>query len=81
MLALGNNLQRIEEFYLEAGWYSDGIGGSDYYVPYAFHFYGLIYALMGGTGTRRALQGARRCLPAISFTGLPRRAAVPYGAT
>ena len=25
---LENNLQRIEEFYLDAGWYSDGIGGT-----------------------------------------------------
>lgn len=39
------NLERIDEFYLTEGWYSDGSGGhSDYYVPFAFHYYGLIYA-------------------------------------
>lgn len=39
------NLRRIEEFYLGGGWYSDGIGGhSDYYVPFAMHYYGLVYA-------------------------------------
>ena len=50
-------------------------GHSDYYVPYAFHFYGLIYArLMGEEDPERAgATGAGACLPAISFTGLPRR--------
>lgn len=39
------NLLRIDEFYLRDGWYSDGVGGhSDYYVPFALHFYGLVYA-------------------------------------
>ncbi|MEF2968466.1 DUF2264 domain-containing protein [Paenibacillus sp. M1] len=39
------NLQRIEEFYLGRGWYSDGVGGhSDYYVPFAIQYYGLIYS-------------------------------------
>ncbi|ASA24875.1 DUF2264 domain-containing protein [Paenibacillus donghaensis] len=39
------NLLRIDEFYLGNGWYSDGPGGhSDYYVPFAIHYYGLIYA-------------------------------------
>ncbi|QNF26763.1 DUF2264 domain-containing protein [Metabacillus elymi] len=39
------NLDRIDQFYLSNGWYSDGINGhSDYYVPFAIHYYGLIYA-------------------------------------
>ncbi|MFM9277153.1 DUF2264 domain-containing protein [Paenibacillus jiagnxiensis] len=39
------NLRRIDDFYLAEGWYADGIGGhSDYYGPFALHFYGLIYA-------------------------------------
>lgn len=39
------NLDRIDQFYLSNGWYADGIGGhSDYYVPFAIHYYGLIYA-------------------------------------
>lgn len=39
------NLLRIDEFYLGSGWYSDGVGGhSDYYVPFALHYYGLVYA-------------------------------------
>jgi len=39
------DLQRIDEFYLENGWYADGIGGHvDYYIPFAIHYYSLIYA-------------------------------------
>lgn len=42
---LEKNLNRLDAFYLEDGWYSDGEGGhSDYYVPFAFHYYGLLYA-------------------------------------
>ncbi|GAB2676696.1 DUF2264 domain-containing protein [Paenibacillus thermoaerophilus] len=38
-------LDELERFYLEDGWYADGAGGhSDYYVPFAFHYYGLLYA-------------------------------------
>lgn len=38
-------LDRIEEFYIWNGWYSDGINGhSDYYVPFAIHYYSLVYA-------------------------------------
>lgn len=39
------NLNKVDEFYLSEGWYSDGKGGhSDYYVPFAIHYYGLLYA-------------------------------------
>lgn len=40
-------LDAIEPFYLEDGWYADGRKGqahSDYYVPFAIHYYGLLYA-------------------------------------
>lgn len=38
-------LDRLESYYLGNGWYHDGPNRpSDYYVPFAFHFYGLIYA-------------------------------------
>ncbi|MCR2803425.1 DUF2264 domain-containing protein [Paenibacillus soyae] len=40
------NLERIERFYMEDGWYQDGIDAHcDYYGPFALHFYGLIYAV------------------------------------
>ena len=40
-------LAAIEPFYMEDGWYADGLKGqahSDYYVPFAIHYYGLLYA-------------------------------------
>lgn len=42
-------LDRIEEFYLGDGWYSDGpMPQQDYYVAWAMHFYGLLYAQLHG---------------------------------
>ncbi len=36
----------LEECYVGDGWYLDGIDGpADYYVPFAMHFYGLVYAI------------------------------------
>lgn len=38
-------LDRIEEFYIGDAWYSDGINGhSEYYIPFAIHYYCLFYA-------------------------------------
>ncbi|QKS70294.1 DUF2264 domain-containing protein [Paenalkalicoccus suaedae] len=38
-------LDKIESYYSDNGWYSDGqTAQQDYYIPFAFHFYGLIYA-------------------------------------
>jgi hypothetical protein len=38
-------LDRLETFYLGDGWYSDGPAAQrDYYIAFAMHFYGLIYA-------------------------------------
>ena len=42
-------LDRLEEFYLGDGWYSDGpLPQRDYYVAFAMHFYGLLYARLNG---------------------------------
>ncbi|XOQ13497.1 MAG: DUF2264 domain-containing protein [Shouchella clausii] len=42
---IADNLERIDQFYLENGWYGDGLNGHrDYYVPFALHYYGLVYA-------------------------------------
>ncbi|ANE48726.1 hypothetical protein SY83_04495 [Paenibacillus swuensis] len=39
------DLNRLDEFYLSEGWYKDGdTEQMDYYIPFAFHFYSLIYA-------------------------------------
>src|SRR5699024_6189 len=38
-------LEKIDSFYLGNGWYSDGKNFQrDYYVAFAFHFYGLLYS-------------------------------------
>lgn len=40
-------LDTLESYYLENGWYKDGqLGRIDYYNPFAFHFYGLIFAVL-----------------------------------
>ena len=37
--------ERLETFYLGSGWYKDGATEQrDYYIPFALHFYSLIYA-------------------------------------
>jgi hypothetical protein len=42
---LNRNLDRIDEFYLGDGWYSDGPDAHcDYYGPFAIHFYSLLYS-------------------------------------
>ena len=38
-------LRELEAFYLGDGWYRDGnVPRVDHYIPFAMHFYGLIYA-------------------------------------
>ncbi|GGF75884.1 hypothetical protein GCM10010912_21300 [Paenibacillus albidus] len=81
---LENNLKRIDDFYLTEGWYSDGVGGhADYYVPFAFHYYGLLYArLLGDEDPERARLFKDR---AGVFAGeflqwfAPDGSALPYG--
>lgn len=44
---LQDDLNRIDQFYLGDGWYSDGKSKQrDYYIGFAMHFYSLIYAKM-----------------------------------
>lgn len=48
-------LDRLEEFYVDEGWYSDGhTRRYDHYVPFAMHFYGLIYAKLAPHDEARA---------------------------
>jgi hypothetical protein len=44
-VAMEKALDRLNDFYLGDGWYSDGkTSQRDYYIPFAMHYYGLIYA-------------------------------------
>lgn len=43
--AMHTALDRLDQFYLGGGWYSDGLTAQrDYYVPFGMHYYGLVYA-------------------------------------
>lgn len=53
--------RELDAFYLGDGWYHDGdTRRADHYIPFAFHFYGLILAVLdGGDWTKRYLERAR----------------------
>jgi hypothetical protein len=75
-------LDRLEEFYLGDGWYSDGpTTQRDYYIPFAMHFYGLIYARLADDPARAARFADRAALFARDFVHwfTADGAALPYG--
>ncbi len=48
-------LEELDGFYLGDGWYRDGdIRRIDHYIPFAMHFYGLIYARLAPGNAQRA---------------------------
>ncbi len=48
-------LEELDGFYLGDGWYRDGnIRRVDHYIPFAMHFYGLIYAKLAKNDDKRA---------------------------
>jgi hypothetical protein len=84
--AIDRSLARIDQFYLGEGWYNDGPptrAQRDYYVPFALHFYGLIYAaLMDDRDPQRsALYRERAASFARDFIHwfAPDGAALPFG--
>ncbi|MFI0731501.1 DUF2264 domain-containing protein [Streptomyces sp. NPDC021225] len=77
-------LDRLESFALGDGWYADGpTERRDYYVPWAMHFYGLLYAALAGE--RDPERAVRFRMRASLFAADLRHwfaddgAAVPYG--
>ncbi len=53
-------LEDIDGFYMDAGWYRDGpIRSADHYIPFAFHYYGLLYSVLAGDALRGAIYRAR----------------------
>jgi hypothetical protein len=81
--ARARSVALLDSFYVGDGWYTDGAGGNvDYYVPFAFHTYGLILAA-SELGDRGA--AARYVERALQFAGdfqhwfAPDGAAVPFG--
>jgi len=44
-----DSFKKLASYYMEGGWYRDGEGrASDYYNPFAIHFYGLLYTRLAG---------------------------------
>ncbi|WP_201835882.1 DUF2264 domain-containing protein [Microvirga zambiensis] len=62
-------LQELEAFHLGDGWYRDGnVPRVDHYIPFAMHFYGLIYAVLApsdGERKQRFREWARLFAPNI----------------
>ncbi|WP_188192150.1 DUF2264 domain-containing protein [Nonomuraea sp. SYSU D8015] len=53
-------LERIEDWYVGDGWYSDGKGKNfDYYAGWAMHLYPSLWARMAGDTARQELYAAR----------------------
>lgn len=82
--AVEKALSRIDEFYLGEGWYRDGEKNQiDYYVPMAFHFYGLVFAQFGGDLFPRQAgvfrERARIFAEGFQYWFAPDGAAIPFG--
>ena len=46
---LEESLEELESYYVDGGWYRDGTTSQkDYYIPFAMHYYGLLYAVAEG---------------------------------
>lgn len=76
--------ERLDEFYKGDGWYTDGPDHrTDYYIPFAIHFYGLIYAkLAADIDPERCAELKRRAskfAAQYQFWFDPNGASVPLG--
>ena len=81
--AQSRSVELLDSFAVGDGWYTDGAGGNvDYYVPFAFHTYGLVLAA-SGLGARdaaaRYVDRAREFAPDFRHWFAPDGAAVPFG--
>ena len=81
--AQARSVALLDSFAIDRGWYTDGAGGSiDYYVPFAFHTYGLVLAA-SGLGDRdaaeRYVERARRFAPEFQHWFAPDGGAFPFG--
>ncbi|MFJ4411506.1 DUF2264 domain-containing protein [Streptomyces sp. NPDC088910] len=77
-------LDRLETYARQDGWYADGnTAQRDYYIPWAMHFYGLIYAALAGEGdparAARFRQRAADFAPGFRHWFAADGAAVPFG--
>lgn len=84
--ALRVSLDRLEQYRRGRHWYVDGeLGNVDYYVPFAFHTYGLLYAAANDRGLGDDARAERFRERAAGFAVdfrhwfAPDGAAVPFG--
>lgn len=81
---LEEDLQIIENCYVEEGWYCDGHKGQmDYYIPFAMHFYSMIYVRFMSEADpdrceRMVKRAARFCQDYIYWFGED-GSSVPFG--
>ncbi|WP_424927149.1 DUF2264 domain-containing protein [Amaricoccus tamworthensis] len=78
------NLDRLESWAMGNGWYRDGSQRqADHYIPFAMHFYGLIYAQYGPEADAarrdRFRERARFFAPQIAHWYGADGSALPYG--
>ncbi len=81
---ISRDLDAIESYDLGEGWYRDGLDRRcDHYIPFAMHFYGLIYAAYGPdtdvARRDRFRDRARLFAPKLSHWFASDGAALPYG--
>ncbi len=75
-------LKKIDALYLGEGWYRDGPGRrADHYIPFAMHFYGLIYGKLGNDPERTELfqQRAKEFAPDFVRWFADDGAVMPFG--
>lgn len=76
-------LDELEAFDIGEGWYRDGpVKRVDHYIPFAMHFYGLIYAVLAKDDAERCARiraRAERFAPDIRHWYGPDGAALPFG--
>lgn len=81
---LEESLARLDSYYLDEGWYQDGASSQkDYYISFALHYYGLLYArVMEKQDVDRAARfkaRAQRFAQDFIYWFAPNGAALPYG--
>jgi hypothetical protein len=81
--AQARSVELLDSFAIDDGWYTDGTGGNiDWYVPFAFHTYGLVLAA-SGLGDRNAAaryaERARAFAPQIRHWFAADGGALPFG--
>ncbi|MEY1554946.1 DUF2264 domain-containing protein [Yoonia sp. R2331] len=81
---IATDLDELENYAMDNGWYRDGMDRrADHYIPFAMHFYGMIYAKLGPDTDQarrdRFIARARESMPQIAHWFAADGAGLPYG--